>query len=182
MNHSNPLRNDRALAMVNGLVNYRFGSLWWGRDDLIHSKQPVFYERADRTGHPLVSVMRKRLEARTACVPMLVGTSGASLPESVRARCVVVKGLTKEDPDHRTLFGSIVAPGLYGFDDVLDAFLAKKGNFLSWWVKGDGRPPHEHVEKAPWHANHRLSPNRVKPEVDAPERRRLEEFCERHHL
>ena len=90
--------------------------------------------------------------------------------------------LTKKDPDHATHFGVIVRPGLYGFDDLIDAFRAKKGNFRSWWEKDGVRPPHEHVEHAPWHENHRLAPNKDKPRVDSGEKRELQSFCERPHL
>ena len=170
---------DRQFDLMKRFVPYQFGSLWWGRDDLIHAAQPEFTEREDRIGHPLVSVKRDEMQDRMDIVPMLVGTSGTHLRNRIKTRCIQVVGLTADDPDHVCFFGSIVEPGLYEFDDLLDGVSRKEHAF---------RRPEKHghrasvvaSERVPWHELRVMQPNHDKSRVSENERIALDVFCKEH--
>ena len=170
---------DRQFEMVKKVVPYQFGSLWWGRDDLIHSAQPEFTEREDRIGHPLVSVKRDEMQDRMDIVPMFVGTSGAHLRNKIKNHCVQVRGLTAVDPGRICYFGSIVEPGLYDFDDLLDG-VVRKTHSSRRPEKQDRRAPVVASEPVPWFELRVMHPNQDKPRVDANEHRSLETFCTQH--
>lgn len=168
---------DRQFEAFKELVPYRFGSLWWGRDDLIHSVQPEFVEREDRIGHPLLSVMRFAPETRRNTVPMLVGTSGTHLRKSIKRHCVRVVGISEEEVDHVSFFGSILEPGLYDFEDLIDGVRHKAHAF---------RRPEKPVKNAaivasepvPWYELRVMRPNSFKPRLGAGEMEALEKFSE----
>lgn len=172
---------DRVFDLAKQFVPYGFGSLWWGRDDLIHAAHPEFTMRENRIGHPLVSVKRGDLLGRSDAIPMLMGTSGKNLRRMVRAACVKVKGLTADDPDHISYFGSLFEPGLYGFDRLLDGVVRKANAF---------KKPAKHVKNSkiaaskpvPWYEMRTMHPNEYKPHVNEEERLKLEEFCEKHNI
>lgn len=171
--------SDRQFKLMKMCAPIRFGSLWWGRDDLIHEKQPEFVQRADRIGHPLLSVKRDELKDRADMIPMLVGTSGRNLTKETKRECVAVRGIDPKDLGHVSFFGSIVAPGSYGFDDLLDGVIRKK--------QAHRRPENKHrhsrivaSEPVPWYELHSMQPNHFKPHVDAEEEQNLNRFCQRH--
>lgn len=170
---------DRQFEMAKLFVRYQFGSLWWGRDDLIHEKQPEFVEREDRIGHPLVSVKRDDLHGRSDCVPMLVGTSGKRLRSEIRADCVPVRGLTAGDPDHVSYFGSIVEPGLYDFGNLMDGVEHKEHAFR----RPENAKKRSRIvasEPVPWFELRVMHPNQDKRRVDEDEGRALDRFCRQH--
>ena len=172
---------DREFKAAKMLMPYQFGSLWWGRDDLIHDKQHQFVQRDDRVGHPLVSIKHGELEGRQDSVPMLLGTSGTNLRERIRRRCVQVSGLTLEKKEHVSYFGSIVAPGLYGFADLLDGVAHKRHSFQCQ-KKSLKDGPDNMPDRVPWFELRVMRPNDVKPRVNAEEERQLKSFCARHGL
>lgn len=172
---------DRTFKLAKQFMPYGFGSLWWGRDDLIHATQPEFVEREDRIGHPLVSVSSSDLAGRNDKIPMLVGTSGRNLRRKIKVGCVQVKGLTAEEPDHICYFGSIIAPGLYGFEYLLDG-VARKGNAYRRPAKHGKDDPITASEPVPWYELRTTHPNQFKPHVDDGERRALELFCEKNNI
>lgn len=172
---------DRQFDLINRFVPYRFGSLWWGRDDLIHSRQPVFNQRDDRIGHPLVSIKRNEMQNRMDVVPMLVGTSGARLRNEVRAQCVRIVGLDPDDPNHVSFFGSIVEPGQYGFGDLLDG-VSRKEHAFRRPEKQDRRASIVASERVPWHELRVMQPNHYKPHASEKERVALDAFCKEHGL
>ena len=167
---------DRQFEVVSRFVSYQFGSLWWARDELIHDLQPQFNEREDRIGHPLVSVKRNALRDRTDSVPMLAGTSGNRLRDAIKKHCVVVRGLSGDDPEHATYFGSIIEPGFYGFDVLLDGVRHKPHAFRRP-AKQDRDAPVVASEPVPWHELRVMQPN---PRVDETERSALDGFCIQH--
>ena len=110
---------DRTFEAFQQCVPYLRGALWWARNSLIKDRHPTFNQNDDRNGHPLLSVSLRELRDRFDCVPMLVGTSGQKMRENQKKLCVMVRGMTRRDRAHETYFGSIVAPGLYAFADLL---------------------------------------------------------------
>ena len=144
---------------------------------MIHSVQPEFVEREDRIGHPLLSVMRVAPETRQDTVPMLVGTSGTHLRKSIKRHCVRVVGISEEEADHVSFFGSIMEPGLYDFEDLIDGVRRKVQAF---------RRPAKPVKNAAivasepvrWHELRVMRPNSFKSRLDAVEMEALEKFSE----
>ena len=167
---------DRQFDIIKRFVPYRFGSLWWGRDDLIHEAQPEFVERKDRIGHPLVSVKRDAMQDRMDIVPMLVGTSGTHLRNGIKAQCVRVIGLEADDPEHVCFFGFILEPGLYDFDDLLDG-VRKKEHAFRRPAKQDRQAPIVASEPVPWHELCVMQLNHDKSRLDENEENDLERFC-----
>ena len=170
---------NRLFSAAKKLLRYKFGSLWWGRDDLIQKKQPTFVKRENRIGHPLVSVKRDELASRSDCIPMLVGTSGWSLRTETRNACVQILGLRQDDPEHVTFFGTIIKPGLYGFDDLMDG-VKRKRQIFRCLGKTDRYSPEEDFLPAPWYECRVMYPNQDKPWVDDGESFALEQFCKKH--
>ena len=165
--------------MAKRFISYQFGSLWWGRDDLIHSTQPEFTEREDRIGHPLVSVKRDEMHDRMDIVPMLVGTSGSHLRNAIKAQCARVVGLDAEKPEHVCFFGAIVEPGLYEFGDLLDGVSHKEHAFR----RPENKNRNSSVvasEPVPWYELRVMSPNHNKSRVTLDEERDLDRFCNQH--
>lgn len=170
---------DRQFDLFKRFVPFIFGSLWWGRDDLIHEVQPEFVEREDRVGHPLVSIKRDEMQDRMDIVPMLVGTSGTHLRNRIKAQCVRVVGLDANDPEHVCFFGSIVEPGLYEFDDLLDG-VSRKEHAFRCPEKQDRRAAVVASEPVPWHEFRVMQPNHYKSCVSKNERTALDAFCQKH--
>jgi hypothetical protein len=80
------------------------GTLWKVREDVWKTYLRDKRYRSNRTWHPGLSVMRRRLESRREYVPMLHGTSDSRGP-------VIVKGITQEKgEDYTTSFGRIIRP------------------------------------------------------------------------
>ena len=169
---------DRGFEAAKLMMPYQFGSLWWGRDDLIKKAQITFTRRPDRIGHPLLSVKRGEFKSRNDMIPMLVGTSGTGLREGVKKLCVQIKGLTAEESDKICYFGAIIKPGLYGFGDLLDGIVRKANSFRKP-AKHDKKAPLVASEPVPWYELRTMHPNYFKPHVDDGEKKDLELFCRR---
>jgi hypothetical protein len=171
---------DRVFDLAKKLMPYSFGSLWWARDDLIQQVQDRFVHRADRIGHPLLSIKRGELRSRHDAIPMLVGTSGTNLREKVKRRCVQVRALTAAEPAKISYFGSIVGPGMYGFEDLLDGMIRKSKSFRT--VKKGSGEAFPDFEPVHWFEIRAMVPNGDKPHVDDSERLALEKYCKDHNL
>jgi len=167
---------DRGFDIAKRLMPYQFGSLWWGRDDLIEQKQKHFYRREDRIGHPLVSVSRDEIRSRNDAVPMLVGTSGEKLRDKIKQRCVKVVGMTAEGPDKISFFGSTSEPCMLGFEDLLDGVVKKANSFRKPKKPSKGETITA-TERVPWYELRVTYPNTHKPQVNDSERQALEAFC-----
>lgn len=114
---------DRTFEAFKKLVPYSRGALWWAKDERIKQSHPDFVKRDDRIGHPLLSVSKKPVKRRFDVVPMLVGTSRACCNQ------IVVTGITREDPSHKTYFGSIIQPGWYEFNELMEGVLPRATTF-----------------------------------------------------
>ena len=172
---------DRKLEAFRMLVPHLRGALWWGRDDAIKEQCNSFVTRADRIGHPLLSVRQGEIENRYETIPMLVGTSGNSMDAMQRLRCMAVSGLTSEDPAHKTYFGSIIQPILPPVEEMMDAVSPKKGDIVEEeGLFRDGETAR--FKKRPWHNSHRLWPNHDKPSVSEDEMKALESWCKTHGM
>lgn len=176
---------NRSLEAFKKLVPHLRGALWWGADESIHEKQSLFVCREDREGHPLLSLRKAEVHSAGDVVPMLFGTSGGGLWGCERHRCIVVKGMTKKAPEKQTYFGSIVEPGLYAVDELVDSVLPKKGS-ISFVVKqrpvrrkGAELATMRHASQFEFHS---LVPNWDKPVVDKAEMAMVECFCRAHEL
>ena len=170
---------DRVFELFKTFQPWQFGSLWWGRDDLIHLKHAQFEKREDRKGHPLVSVKRNDLSGRQDAVPMLVGTSGTHLRSAIKKGCVSVRGLTAAEPNHVTYFGSIISPGIYSFSELLDGVERKEHAFR----RPESSKKRSSVvasEPVPWFEIRTMRPNLDKRHVDDEESRKLDLFCRQH--
>lgn len=168
----NEKQPDRTLEAFKRLVRHARGALWWVRNDFLKAHQPQFNQRDTHIGHPALSVLSTPLEERGNEVPMLTGTSGDSLSGKRRAACVMVTGMTANDPQHLTYFGSIVEPATYTAEDLLDAVNRKPDIH-------DGK---HGLYRDAWHVHRTMNPNWDKPTVDERERADLDRFCELHHL
>lgn len=166
--------------MFKKLVPYLRGALWWAQDDLIKDRNPQFNERKDRVGHPLLSISKKELTNRFGAVPMLVGTSGDKMGMVSKSRCVAVVGLTKQDSTHRTYFGSIVEPGLYEVQDLMDGVKPVSTKFCLKDRK-ENEKEYECYREA-WHHSRTMVPNVDKPRVSVGEMSALDKWCTLHGL
>ena len=110
---------------------------------------------------------------------MLTGTSGRSLRSKVRSDCVAVVGLTKGEPKHVTYFGSIVEPGLYRVEELLEG-VAKKREIEEAPNAAVGKG--WSLVRKVWYELRPMLPNWDKPMVSAAERTQLNNFCMRHGL
>ena len=172
-----PSPSDKVFELAKQFMPYGFGSLWWGRDDLIRKAHKSFGCRKDRVGHPLLSVKRGEPQSRQDKIPMLVDTSGTKLRDVVKNRCVKVKALTAEEPSRISYFGSIICPGLYGFEDLLDG-IVRKANSYRRSTKHGGKGPIAATEPVPWYELRAMHPNEFKSHVDTDEKKDLERFCD----
>ena len=168
---------DAMLEAFKKLVSYMRGSLWWVRNDLLKARQSTFNQYDQHKGHPALSLRLCPVESRLDAVPMLMGTSGDGLTRQTRKECVEVTGMTTKDPDHKTYFGSIVEPGLYVAEELLDG-VAKKDDV----VEGRDRGGNKTLVLKPWHECRVMVPNWDKPMVDATEMTALNGFCSKHGL
>lgn len=167
------VERDRTLEAFKALVQYLRGALWWVRNDLLKQRQRSFNQKDEHKGHPALSVRNSPIGRRYEAVPMLTGTSGHSLRSEVRSDCVTVVGMMKDDPKHVTYFGSIVEPGMYSVEELLDGVTAKCD------VEED---KNRKLVKKAWYETRVMCPNWDKPMVCAEERTQLNNFCMRHGL
>ncbi len=145
------------------LIPHLRGALWWAANDLIKEVQPGFNNKDLHKGHPLLSTRKGEVKNRFDMVPMLVGTSAVNRSEQTRHNSVMVTGMTKKEPEHRTFFGTIVMPGRYPMVEMLEAVTPQKS-------------------PKPWYKVHTMHLNEDKPVVNAIEMQSLERFCKIHGL
>ena len=172
------MKKDIQLEMFKKLVPYLRGALWWAQDDLIKDRNPQFNRREDRVGHPLLSVSKKEVTSRFGVVPMLVGTTGGSMSVERKLKCVMVVGMTKKDPKHRTYFGSIVQPGMYGVQDLMDGVKPVSTEFCLQYRKKNAKE--YECYRASWHHVRAMVPNIDKPRVSTDEMNVLDKWCVAH--
>ena len=170
---------DCTLEAFKALVPYLRGALWWVRNDLLKKRQRTFNQKDEHKGHPALSVRNSPIGGRHEAVPMLMGTSGHSLRPEVRSDCVTVVGMTKGDPKHITYFGSIVEPGLYRVEELLEGVAKKPG--IEEASNAKVGKDWSLIRKA-WYEIRSMCPNWDKPMVSAEERTQLNNFCMRHGL
>ena len=166
------------------LVPYLRGALWWAQNDLIKDRHPTFNQEDNHKGHPLLSVSKREVQGRFDVVPMLVGTTGTKMGFGQRSSCVLVKGMTKKDPNHNTYFGSIVMPGRYSFEDLLTGVQPTKVEAVGFdkhkVKRRDGERGYLH--EAEWYEVGTMMPNWDKLTVSEPERRDLDNWCIKHGI
>ncbi len=173
----NTKSKDMTLEAFKKLVPYMRGALWWVRNDLLKERQSTFNKYDQHIGHPGLSLRLVPVESRLDAVPMLMGTSGNSLTKQARNECVEVKGMTTREPDHKTYFGSIVEPGMYVAEELLDGVVEKDDV-----VEGRDRRGNKTLVLKPWHECRVMLPNWNKPSVNATEMSALNDFCSKHGL
>ena len=178
------MKKDIQLEMFKKLVPYLRGALWWAQNDLIKDRQSEFNQSDDRIGHPLLSVSTKEVTSRFGVVPMLVGTSGETMKAWEKSKCITVTGLTRRNPAHCTYFGSIVLPGRYEVQDLMDGVRAKQTNKFVSYRGGRERKKDEQgfFQREEWHRIRTMLPNPDKPMVTAEERQTLDKWCAAHCL
>lgn len=166
------------------LVPYLRGALWWAQNDLIKDRHPTFNQEDAHAGHPLLSVCQREAEGRFDVVPMLVGTSGTKMDFIARSKCVLVTGMTKQSPEHKTYFGSIVMPGRYSFEDLLTGVRPTKVGDSEYDRHTVKRRNDERgvVRKDKWCAVRTMIPNWDKPMVSKTESQTLNDWCVRHGI
>ena len=169
---------DITLETFKKFVSYMRGALWWVRNDLLKERQPTFNQYDPHEGHPALSLRLDPVESRLDAVPMLMGTTGGGLTLRTKSDCVVVTGLTKKDPDHKTYFGSIVEPGMYAVGELLDGVVKKNDVEIARAKGGRGM---ELVRKS-WYECRVMLPNWDKPMVNETELAELNNFCSKHGL
>lgn len=174
-------KRDFSFEAFKKLVPYLRGALWWAQNDLIKDRHREFNQDDKRKGHPLLSVSKREVEGRFDVVPMLVGTSGVKMSIADRSRCVVVRGMTRTDPGHKTYFGSIVQPGMYAFEDLMSGVRPERYTRHSSYGGAVKRRDDERgrimKEKDKWYYSRTMIPNWHKPMVSDNEMRELNRFC-----
>ena len=175
---------DKTFEMFKKLVPYLRGALWWAQNDLIKDRHPTFNQDDEHKGHPLLSVSKREIQGRFDVVPMLVGTTGTKMGFGQRSRCVLVKGMTKKDPEHNTYFGSIVMPGRYSFEDLLTGVHQTKVDAVGYDRHKVKRRDDErgHLHKDEWYEIRTMIPNWDKLMVSEPEGRALNDWCAKHGI
>lgn len=176
---------NRSLEAFKNLVPHLRGALWWGSDESIHEKHPAFVCREDREGHPLLSLRQAEVHSAGDVVPMLFGTSGDGLWDCERCRCIAIKGVSGKDAEKLTYFGSIVEPGRYTVDELLDAVLPKKGSITFVEKKESARRKGAELatmRHASQYEFHSLVPNWGKLVVDKSEMPMIDRYCLDHNL
>ena len=157
------VRDERRWAMFRLTSDWERGSLWWIGNNLLKERQKEFNPLDTHVAHPGVSVANKPPEGLYDYVPILFGTSARGTSDQRKAQLVKVTGLTHQDPDHSTYFGSIDRPGRYTPDEMLT------GRHQT------SRLTTERRRSVIW-------PNNEKPRVSPEELKRLERFCCEHSL
>ncbi len=175
---------DRTFEAFKKLVPYLRGALWWAQNDLIKDRHPTFNQADDHKGHPLLSVCQREAARRFDVVPMLVGTSGAKMDSITRSKCVLVTGMTKQAPEHKTYFGSIVMPGAYSFEDLLTGVRPTKVYDKEYDRHTVKRCDDERgvLCKDTWHVARTMVPNWDKPVVSIIEMLALKAWCVKHGI
>ena len=192
--HDDPLRTgrsdrvaaaDRRLEAFKKIVPYLRGALWWCSNDRIKERSQAFNQQDDHQGHPLLSLRKGEVTDRSDGVPMLVGTTGGWMGNSRKRRCIEIVGMTRNDPDHRTYFGSIVEPGMYSVYELMDGTVPKKGEHVFEMKKQLGTRRGEEKARLKWRprfACRTMFPNWDKPMADDDEMKMIDKFCIDHRL
>ena len=175
---------EKTLEAFKKLVPYLRGALWWAQNDLIKDRHPTFNQNDARIGHPLLSVSQREVEGRFDVVPMLVGTTGSKMDFKKRLGCVMVTGMTKEAPTHKTYFGSIVMPGRYSFEDLLTGVRQTKVTAIKYDKhtlkhRNDERGL---IRKDNWYEVRTMIPNWDKLMVSDAEMQSLNGWCKNHGI
>ena len=175
---------DRTFEAFKKLVPYLRGALWWAQNDLIKDRHPTFNQDDEHKGHPLLSVSKREVQGRFDVVPMLVGTSGTRMDFRKKLGCIMVEGMTKADPNHKTYFGSIVMPGRYSFEDLLTGVRQTKVESVGFDKHTVKRRKDEHgfVCKEKWYDVRTMMPNWDKLMVSEIECCALNEWCKKHGI
>ena len=165
---------QRALEAFKKLIPYLRGAIWWGRNDLIKKRDKSFNPNDDHIAHPLLSLNRHELSMENqGPFPMLLGTSAKKTRRSKLKEYIQVKGISEGD-ERITYFGSIVVPGLYTLDDLMDGVKAKNSTSVDEKT--------EEFKKEAWHKVRTMIPNWHKPMVDETEMSFIEQFETRHNM
>lgn len=152
---------------------------------MIKDRFPAFNQQDGRVGHPLLSLRKNEVRFRVDGVPMLFGTTGKTMSSHQRQCCIDVVGLTKNDPDHHTYFGSIVEPAMYSVDEMLNGVTpnAKGRSFGSPDRLAVGKNGERTVlTRMGGHELRTMLPNRDKPVVSDDEMKMIDDFCLIHQL
>ena len=175
---------DKTFEAFKRAVPYLRGALWWAQNDLIKDRHPTFNQDDDHKGHPLLSVSRREVKGRFDVVPMLVGTSGTKMDFIARSKCVLVTGMTKQSPDHKTFFGSIVMPGMYSFEDMLTGGRPTKIYDVEYDRHTVKRRDDERgqLHKDKWYEVKTMMPNWDKLMVSETEGTALNDWCIEHGI
>lgn len=138
----------KRLEIFNNYWSYLKGSIWWCREQLIRNRFLSTWNHSDSDAHPMLSLKEQILATEYDVIPMLVGTTGYRGP-------IVVRDIT---PNHSTVFGTIVEPGLFSIPDTqTQKNLKTKGEGYAGDVKN-------------------LWKNDYKPKVDATEMTRVDNY------
>lgn len=176
---------DRTLEAFKKFVPHMRGALWWCANDLLKERTPAFNQHDNRKGHPLLSLRKDEVAARGDGVPMLVGTTGDWMGSSRKRRCIEIVGMTKDDPDHHTYFGSIIEPGMYSVAELIDGTTPKKGEHVFEVKKQLGSYSGEEkarLKAPPRFACRTMYPNWDKPMANDNEMKMIDRFCIDHRL
>ena len=172
-------KQNRTFEVFKKLVPHLRGALWWVRNDLLKERQRAFNQNDNHIGHPALSIRSCPLENCYEPVPMLIGTSGNSFSAKRKSRCVKVVNLTKDEPEHPAYFGSIVEPGMYSIENLLDGVVAKNNVEVAPRAKvGDPAA----LRMRAWHNDRVMYPNWHKSMLDDEELIDLNDFCIKHYL
>ncbi len=175
---------DKVFEAFKKLVPYLRGALWWANNDLIKDRHPTFNQEDAHKSHPLLSVSKREVQGRFDVVPMLVGTTGTKMGFNKKSRCVLVKGMKRDDPNHNTYFGSIVMPGRYSFEDLLTGIHQTKVEAVGYdrhkVKRRDGEQGY--LQKDKWCDVRTMIPNWDKLMVSETEGRALNNWCIQHGI
>ena len=88
--------------------DFTIGTLWWAREELIRQNYSSWGYNADRQQHPLLSLLKTPPEDDLCFIPMLPGSTQTKSNNYVKRKgLILVTGLMKDDPNHRTVFGEV---------------------------------------------------------------------------
>ena len=176
---------DRSLDAFKKIVPHLRGALWWSQNDAIKELLPDFNQHDDHYGHPILSIRKEEVCSRADAIPMLLGTTGRSLSVHKRNCCIDVMGMTKEDPEHHTYFGSLVEPMIFSVAEMMSGVVPKKGEYQ--FREKNRNEVGRHGEKAylsrvGFFEHRKLKPNWDKPVVSPPEMEMIDAYCIIHNL
>ena len=94
---------ERRFKMLDFLLDYSKGTLWWVDNDLWKDVISGFVMKKGNKKHPGLSIARKRAEGLFSTVPMLIGTSRPAYG----SRVLAVRHMNPEGSEHHD------APGFF---------------------------------------------------------------------